>query len=473
MAFMAAKATRARREVPAHVLGPRLILLLSVLALTLIGFVMIYSVSSVTAIANAPDVSQANAAGSLFDQIKFALIGVAAAFVLWKAVPYSVWTGPLLWVIWGVAIGLLVLTAALGEEALGAQRWLMLGPISLQPSEFAKIALVLMGARILFDFRNGALSVRGMFVQIGLLILVPVLFLYKTQSDLGTTLIMIVGVIAVMWMGEVPTRVVLITLGVCAAFAVVAIFFVGYRSDRMLFLNPWNDGENGFKKGYQIIHSFYAFSEGGLFGVGLGNSREKFLYLPFADTDFIFAIIGEELGMVGALVVMGLFLALLYAGMRIARSAPDNFGAMVAGSCTIMLVFQAFLNIGCVIGVLPTTGKPLPFISSGGSSLVATFILVGLILSVSQRAATEPNVYERRRDDLRVVRAMSGPDEEAADNGRRGSSGGRWDSTVRSPQGGSSGGIGWDMVSARNMKRSDASGERRGARDPSERKRRR
>lgn len=469
---MAAKATRARKEIPAHILGPRLIVLLSVMALTLIGFVMIYSVSSVTAIATASDVSQANAAGSLFDQIKFALIGIVAALILWKVVPYSVWTGPLLWVVWGVAVGLLILTAALGKETLGAQRWLMLGPISLQPSEFAKIALVLMGARILFDFRSGALSVRGMFIQVGLLILVPVLFMYKTQSDLGTTLIMAMGILAVMWMGEVPTRVVLITLGICAVFAVVAIFFVGYRSDRMLFLNPWSDGENGYGKGYQIIHSFYAFSEGGPFGVGLGNSREKFLYLPFADTDFIFAIIGEELGMVGALVVIGLFLALLYAGMRIARSAPDNFGAMVAGSCTIMLVFQAFLNIGCVIGVLPTTGKPLPFISSGGSSLVATFILVGLILSVSQRAATEPSVYERRRDDLRVVRAASGGADEAT-VGRRGSGSSRSGFPARRARGGSSGGIGWDMVSARGAKRRDDSAGRSGERDSSARKKRR
>ena len=127
--------------------------------------------------------------------------------------------------------------------------------------------------------------------------------------------------------------------------------------------------------------------------------------MPEAETDVIFAIIGEELGLVGAFAVILLFMLLLYAGMRIARSAPDNFGAMIAGSCTIMLVFQAFLNIGCVMGVLPTTGKPLPFISSGGSSLIATLIMVGLVLSVS-RAAGAPSIYDRRREDLRIVRSV-------------------------------------------------------------------
>ena len=151
--------------------------------------------------------------------------------------------------------------------------------------------------------------------------------------------------------------------------------------------------------------------------MGLGNSREKF-YLPEAETDFIFAIIGEELGLVGALLVIALFLVILYSGMRIAKEAADDFGAMVAGSCTLMLVFQAFLNIGCVVGLLPTTGKPLPFVSSGGSSLIATFIMVGLILSVSQEAG-RPSIYEQRRADLRVVRASGSPSRGDGGNSRR------------------------------------------------------
>jgi cell division protein FtsW len=207
-----------------------------------------------------------------------------------------------------------------------------------------------------------------------------------------------------MWFGEVPLRTLLIVVGGLFLFAILAVLLSGYRGDRFLFLNPWNDGENGYGKGYQLVHSYYAISEGGLFGVGLGNSREKYLYLPESETDFIFAIICEELGFVGAFIVIVAFLALLWAGMRIARGANDDFGAMIAGSITVMLVFQAFLNIGCAIGVFPTTGKPLPFISSGGSSLIASFMMAGIILSVSENRLVreEPN---RRRDELRVVRS--------------------------------------------------------------------
>ena len=383
---------------PPDVTGPRIVMLLCVLALTLLGFVMIYSASSISAITE-----NADAASYLFDQLKFAGVGVVAAVVLWKLIPYRIWAGPAVWVIWGLAVALLLLTAVTGLSALGAQRWLVLGPISLQPSEFVKIAIVLAAARLFSDLRAGALDTRTFIVQVLLVIVAPTAFLFTTQSDLGTTAIIAVGILGVMWLGEVPLRTMLIVVAGFVVFAIAATVISSYRGDRFLYLNPWNDGQGGQGRGYQIIHSYYAFSEGGIFGSGLGNSREKYLYLPESETDFIFAIIGEELGLVGALAVIGVFLALLWAGMRIARSAADDFGAMVAGALTIMLVFQAFLNIGCAIGVFPTTGKPLPFISSGGSSLIASFMMIGIVLSVSEDVAGK-SIYDRRRDDLRVIR---------------------------------------------------------------------
>ena len=381
------------------VIGPRLIMLLCVLGLTLLGFVMIYSASSISAMSE--DISTAS---YLIDQLGFAVVGVIAMFVLWKVVPYRFWEGPAIWVIWGVAVALLLLTAIMGLSALGAQRWLRLGPISLQPSEFVKIAIVLMAAKLFSEFRMGLADPRTFIVQMIIFIVAPTGFLFATQSDLGTTAIIALGVLGVMWLGEVPLRTILIVIGCLVVFALGATVFSSYRGDRFLYLNPWNDGENGYGRGYQIIHSYYAFAEGGIFGTGLGNSREKYLYLPESETDFIYAIIGEELGLIGAVAVIIVWLILLWAGMRIARAATDDFGAMISGALTIMLVFQAFLNIGCVIGVFPTTGKPLPFISSGGSSLIASFMMAGIVLSVSENRLVreEPN---RRRDELRVVRS--------------------------------------------------------------------
>jgi len=367
-------------------------------ALTLFGCVMIYSASSISAISEDID-----SASYLIDQLRFVAVGIVAAIILWRFIPYHFWTGPAVWVIWGVAMILLVLTAATGIAALGAQRWLVIGPISMQPSEFVKIALVMLAARLFSDWRAGVVDGRTFITQVILFLAIPTGFLFATQSDLGTTAIIVLGIVAVMWLGEVPMRYILFVLGGAVAFALLATVFSSYRGGRFLYLDPWNDGQNGYGAGYQIIHSYYAFAEGGVFGVGLGNSREKYLYLPESETDFIFAIIGEELGLVGAVLVILAFLLFLWAGLRIARSAEDDFGAMMAGALTIMLVFQAFLNIGCVIGIFPTTGKPLPFVSSGGSSLIASYIMVGVILSVSRGGGK--SVYERRREDFRVVRA--------------------------------------------------------------------
>ncbi|HIW76118.1 MULTISPECIES: FtsW/RodA/SpoVE family cell cycle protein [Gordonibacter] len=403
---MAARGARGAREVPAHIMGPRIILLLTTLALLLLGFVMVYSTSSVIALSTG-DPAEVNPMADMVGQVKYAAVGIVLAIILWKFIPYTLWKSNAVWIVWGVAFVLLLATAfmGVGEDEWGASRWLAVGGASLQPSEFAKIALVLVAARLFSDFRDGQLTVSTFFVLIFLLVLAPVLLVLVQQSDLGTAMICVVGIVAVMWLGEVPTRVIVVVLLAVVALGLVGIFGSEYRRARlMVFLNPWNDGEGGYGTGYQLIHSLYAISGGGLFGVGLGNSHEKFLYLTQSDTDFIFAIIAEELGLVGALAVIVLFLLFLYAGMRVARSAPDGFGTMIAGGLTIMIAFQAFLNIAMVIGWFPVVGKPLPFISSGGSSLIASLMMVGLILSVSQ-GSNVSEVYERRRADLRVVRA--------------------------------------------------------------------
>ena len=394
------------KDISSEVMLPQIILVVVVLGLTLFGCVMVYSASAPSAISESGD-----AASYLIDQIKFVAVGLVAAVVVFF-IPYRWWRGTFT-VVLGVA-GLIVLiaTAIYGLAALGAQRWIVIGPISLQPSEFVKIVIILNAAKLLADLRAGEIDGRMFWAQVFFFIVLPLGLILVAQSDLGTTAILFVGIVAAMWLGEVPLRIVLIVLAGAICLGLLAIGFTSYRSSRLIFLDPWNDGEGGYGSGYQMIHSYYAFSQGGLFGVGLGNSREKYAYLPESETDFIFSIIGEELGMVGALLVIIAFLVILWMGMHIARSAYDDFGAMLVGGLVVMLVFQAFLNIACAIGVFPTTGKPLPFISSGGSSLVASFMMVGLILSVANEAGA-PSIYRERRENLRVVRA-SGPSTSAA-----------------------------------------------------------
>jgi len=223
---------------------------------------------------------------------------------------------------------------------------------------------------------------RGIFPYV--LFIGVICLLVMMQPDLGTTFIILVTALTMLAMaGARMTHMGL--LGMAGAVLVaVAIFFESYRLKRFLaFLDPWKDPSGS---GFQTIQSLYALGSGGLFGMGLGRSRQKFFYLPEQHTDFIFAILGEELGFLGTSLVLMLFLLLAWRGYRIALNAPDNFGALLAAGITTMIVFQAAVNIGVVSGVLPVTGIPLPFISYGGSSLLFILIGVGLLLNISRYA---------------------------------------------------------------------------------------
>ena len=400
-----------KREAPARVTGPCLLLVIVVLALTLIGIVMVYSSSMVTALSEGKTTWY-----YVWRHVRFAVIGVVLALIV-RMVPMQCWkglsgggrAGIVLWIVYAIAIVLLLATCIWGvgseDESIGASRWLPVPGIgTIQPSEFAKIVFVLVAAQIMIDCRASRLSLSQSVLKLVVLVGLPLaVFVLWQESDLGTTIIIAVGILAVLWLGEVPLIVFLLILAAGVVVVLVAIFSSSYRLERFTtFLYPFSDHSDAT---WQLDHSLWAFSEGGIFGVGLGNSSQKYLWLPESYTDFVYAIIGEEFGLIGAVIVIVLFLLFLYAGLRIAQEATDAFGSIVAGSLTLMIVFQAFLNIGCVIGLAPTTGKTLPFVSSGGSSLLATFIMVGLMLAVSREAAL-PSVYERRRDDLRIVRAV-------------------------------------------------------------------
>lgn len=268
----------------------RVLLLVSTALLVLMGLVMVFSASTVEAISQG---------GGMFDYVRKQAVFAAVGAVLGLAAsrfPFQIWRGPAFLAPWALCVLLLVAVFFFGDEALGATRWLRVGSMSVQPTEFAKIVFVMGAAKVFYEYATGISSQKRTFVQTSVLLIAPILFLFVTQSDLGSAVVIFIGVVAVLWVGEAPRFWFVILIAAACVVGVLAMS-TGYRAARVaVWLNPWSDE---YGTGYQIIRSFYAFSEGGLFGVGLGNSREKFLYLPEAETDYIFSIIGEEPGPCG------------------------------------------------------------------------------------------------------------------------------------------------------------------------------
>jgi cell division protein FtsW len=394
---------------------PRYLLLGAVVFLTAFGLTMVYSASSISAL-----VKEGSSSHYFVRQIAFVLMGTVLAFVAAR-IDYRRFQGTLGTQAWWAAVALLVVTYGLGVVRGGARRWIPLGFVNLQPSEFAKIACVLVAAALAVEWQRGRIDSKTFMGRVGIYVGVPAV-LIVFQPDLGTAVLLAVGVAIVLWLAGIEVRYVVVALAGLIAFGALAILKESYRLGRvMAALNPWLDPAG---KGYQSIQAMLAFGTGGLKGVGLGLSRQKFFYLPEAHTDFIFAIIGEEVGLLGTLAVVAAFIVLLYAGVRIAMGARDPYGRLVAGALTGMLAFQAVLNMAAVTGVFPVTGKPLPFVSYGGSSMFVTMICLGLILSVSKYGACAPavvrtpsrnqereraSVDERRRDSrARVPRPSTG-----------------------------------------------------------------
>ncbi len=342
--------------------------------LIVIGLGATQSASSVVAIDQAED---------RFYFFKRQLIGVGIgtiALLVTSRIPYRVYRRLALPGFF-VTVALLVAVLVLGPVIGGSQRWLPVAGFSFQPSELAKVAVVIVLAHML-EKKHRLLTRFGHFV-------VPVLFtvgviggLVILQPDLGTTIIIGAAAMAVIMASESPLRYVLLLTILVVGAAWLLAFSDQYRVDRITgFLNPW---ENASGEGYQLIQSYYALSNGGLFGVGLGASRARWFYLPNAHTDFIFAIIGEEAGLIGGLTVIGLYVVLALAGWAVAARAPDRFGRMVAAGLTAWLTFQAIVNIGGVLGVMPITGIALPFVSFGSTALIVAMASLGILVNIAQ-----------------------------------------------------------------------------------------
>lgn len=389
---------------PAQIMGPRLAFIAAVVILCLLGLVMIYSSSSIEAYG---DSTFGNNPFYFFkQQVVWLAVGTVAC-VAAAAIPYSFWRNPrVAYALWAAtAVLLFAVFIGLGTTSLGADRSLRLGPISIQPAEFAKISVILVMASTMERWHCGEIRANRAILEMGC-IAFSTLFLIYEQPDLGTAMILIVGILALLTLAGIDKRFILGLIGLAAFYFIAVCIVQPYHIDRiMTMLDPWKDAQGN---GYQSVQGFLAFGSGGIFGTGLGMSRQKYDYLPYAYNDFIFAVIGEELGLIGALATLLLFAVLIYAGVRIAHTAKDTFGAVVAGSLTCMIGFQACVNMACVVGMAPVTGKALPFISYGGSSLLATMIMCGLILSVSIRSRLD-NQVEKRRENLVVMDGGKAP----------------------------------------------------------------
>lgn len=352
-------------------------LLVVTLLLMAIGVTMVYSSSAIFA--------QDRYQDSLYflkREVIFTGIGILLIFVF-KNINYRLYyklTYPLLLIT--LALLILVFIPGIGHRAGGAQRWLRIAGFGLQPSELAKIAVIFFMAYSLAkkgtkvkNFKTGFLPIvliGGLFAGIVLM-----------QKDLGSALVICMVMIIMLFIAG--TRISYLAAGVIAAVPVLyfLIFSVDYRRRRILaFLDPW---EHQRDSGFQIIQSYVAFNSGGLFGAGLGQGKQKLFYLPAAHTDFIFSVLGEELGLIGVFFVLLLFLIFLFRGIKIAFRAPDPYGTFLAVGITTLVICQALINFGVVMGLLPTKGLPLPFISHGGTSLLVLCILVGIMLNISSQ----------------------------------------------------------------------------------------
>jgi cell division protein FtsW len=365
------------------------LLLGATLLLTALGLVMVFSASSVESYADS-----GSAWGVGARQLVFATFGIPAMLVVsrlpvrfFRAVAYPT-------LIVAFVLLVLVLVPGFGVEVNGSRNWLRFGPVQLQPSEFAKFALVVWGADLLA--RKDRLLDDSKHLLIPLLPVAGVMLaMILAGGDLGTSLVLMAIVAALLFFAGARWSL-LLTLAAAALGAIALLSLTtGYRMAR---ITSWLDPESDpLGAGWQALHGTYALASGGIWGLGLGASREKWGALPEAHTDFILAVVGEELGLVGTLMVLVLFAVIAYAGVRIAVTTADPFVRLAAAATTTWIVVQAVVNIGAVLGALPITGIPLPLVSYGGTSLVSTLGALGMLMAFARREPSAAAAIAQRR----------------------------------------------------------------------------
>lgn len=361
------------------------------IVLTVFGQLMVYSASSAYAMTH----SEFNFDSLYFIKtgLLYTVIGVALMVGL-VFVPAG-WLRRFAPVVFIVAlIGLVaVKVPGIGVTANGAARWLALGPITIQPSEFAKIGTLVIVAAMLTTKKRPPENVREILMPIGLVVGI-VCALIMVQPDLGTTIAICIMVLALLVVAGTKKLLLAKLISAGMLLGALLVYAAPYRRDRIFaFLDPWGQSADG---AYQVVQSMIAIGSGGIFGAGLGSSVQKVNFLPEAHTDMIFAVIGEELGLVGSIAIIGLFAVFAWAGYTIAMRTADPFQRLLAAGATALIVGQAIVNLGAVMGILPLTGIPLPLISYGSSSRIVVLALVGMLIAISREPQMLPQIKRTR-----------------------------------------------------------------------------
>jgi cell division protein FtsW len=368
------------------------LLILVTLGLVAFGLVMVFSATSASAA-----IGEGDPMRFLVKQGAYAVVGVVLLALLSRFDYHALRPLAPLLLLGALALCLAVLVVA--PPVNGARRWFLLGPASFQPSELAKLAVLVWVCAVLARRRppttfGGLLKPIGIVVGIfaGLILLEP---------DLGTTIALCLGVAGVLAVSGVPARLLVVAGTLTLALGALAVWLEPYRRARVLsFLDPWKDPEGA---GFQTVQAIIGIGSGGITGTGLGEGVQKISYLPEAHTDMIFAVVGEELGFVGSLLLVGAFATFAWAGFRIALSCRDPFGKRLAVAITTLVCAQAVVNLGAVLAIAPLTGIPLPFVSYGGSSLVLLLCSVGVLLNIAgNERVVEARVRDRGRRDRRA-----------------------------------------------------------------------
>ncbi|WP_133015885.1 putative lipid II flippase FtsW [Clostridium cuniculi] len=362
-----------------------LYILYSVLALVAIGIIMVFSASYYDALYKHKDVFY-----FLKKELTWAPVGLVALVVM-MLIDYHSWkrfTGAA----YLVTVVALVAVLFVGSNINGATRWLNIAGVSFQPSELAKYVIVFFLAMMIDKY--GGVSKNWKIPLIYLFSAALFAGLVFLENNLSIAAIIMFVAFIMVFVSGMSFRQTFALIGIGGVAGTIGIFSSDYRTERFVsFLNPWKYAND---EGYQLIHSLYALGSGGLFGVGLGNSKQKALYMPEPHNDFIFAIIGEELGLIGCIAVIAIFVVLIVAGIKVASRAKDRYGKLLATGIISVIAVQAIINIAVVTGSMPVTGVPLPFISYGGTSLVFNLAAMGVLLNISRQCKSPKDEIEEK-----------------------------------------------------------------------------